>query len=161
MNLKNKEARDYLKKPYTRILIPDPEGLGYTSQILEFQGCISQGESVAEAYANLEGAAEAWIEAALSLAQNIPEPFDTEGYGGKIALRLPRSLHLQAALMAECDGVSLNQFLVAAIAEKVGAKKFEQPNKLTVDAAAINPRVAGSRMAKQPAIPKTSQVKTR
>jgi hypothetical protein len=36
-------------------------------------------------------------------------------------LRLPRSLHRQATQLAELDGVSLNQFIVAALAEKVGA----------------------------------------
>jgi predicted HicB family RNase H-like nuclease len=38
------------------------------------------------------------------------------------ALRMPRSLHRRAAQFAERDRVSLNQFFVAAIAERVGAQ---------------------------------------
>ena len=47
-----------------------------------------------------------------------------QGFGGKVALRLPKSLHRQAAQLAARDGVSLNQFLVSAIAERVGAEGF-------------------------------------
>jgi predicted HicB family RNase H-like nuclease len=61
------------------------------------------------------------LQAALDLGQDIPVPSTSQDYGGKIALRLPRSLHRRAAELADREGVSLNQFLVAAIAEKVGA----------------------------------------
>jgi predicted HicB family RNase H-like nuclease len=40
---------------------------------------------------------------------------------GAIALRLPKSLHRQAALCAARDGVSVNQWLLMAIAAHVGA----------------------------------------
>jgi predicted RNase H-like HicB family nuclease len=113
--------RDYLKRPYARVLTPDEEYGGYTAEILEFPGCVTEGDTADEALGNLEDAAEAWIEAALNMGQDIPEPSDAQGYGGRIALRLPRSLHGRAMRMAEREGTSLNQFLVAAIAERVGA----------------------------------------
>ncbi len=37
-------------------------------------------------------------------------------------MRLPKSLHAQAVRLAEADGVSLNTFLVAAVAAQVEAK---------------------------------------
>ncbi len=74
------------------------------------------------AYENLESAAAGWVEAALDMGQEIPEPTDPYSYSGRIALRLPRSLHRRVAQMAERDGTSLNQFLVAAVAERVGAE---------------------------------------
>jgi predicted RNase H-like HicB family nuclease len=113
--------KDYLKEPYARVLTPDEEVGGYTAEILEFPGCVTEGDTADEALRNLEEAAEGWIEAALNMGQEIPEPSDPQGYGGRIALRLPRSLHRRAMQMAERDGTSLNQFLVAAIAERVGA----------------------------------------
>lgn len=124
---------EILKKPYTRILIPN-EGGSYSAEILEFVGCYAQGDTPNEAINDLEEAARSWIVACLELGQEIPEPLMNQGYGGKIALRLPRSLHRQATRMAERDGVSLNQFLVSAIAARVGAEdslarimeKFEQ-----------------------------------
>jgi predicted RNase H-like HicB family nuclease len=113
-------VRDYLNKPYARVLTPDEEYGGYTAEIFEFPGCVTEGDTATEALENLETAAEAWIEAALNMGQEIPEPSASQEYGGRIALRLPRSLHGRAVRMAERDGTSLNQFLVAAIAEQVG-----------------------------------------
>jgi predicted RNase H-like HicB family nuclease/predicted DNA-binding protein len=117
-----KTPDDYLKLPYSRILIPD-EGT-YAAEILEFSGCFSQGDTPDEAIANLENAARSWIQVALDQGQEIPEPYVNQGYAGKIALRLPRSMHRQATRLAERDGVSLNQFLVSAIAARIGAEDF-------------------------------------
>ena len=111
---------EYLKLPYSRVLIPD-EG-SYAAEILEFPGCFSEGETPDEAITNLEKAARSWIEAALAQGLDIPEPYLNQGYAGKIALRLPRSMHRQATRLAERDGVSLNQFLVSAIAARIGAE---------------------------------------
>ncbi len=118
-----KSIDDYLKEPYSRILIPDENGF-YSAEILEFTGCFAEGPTADEAIYNLEEAAKSWIEASLEQGQEIPEPMLNQGFGGKIALRLPKSLHRQAVRMAELDGVSLNQFLVSAIAERVGAEDF-------------------------------------
>jgi len=115
-----------LKRPYTRVLIPDEESGTYTARIVEFPGCVAQGSSPAEAYERLEAAAESWIEAALEMQQEIPEPAPDAQSGGRFALRLPRSLHRQAAQLAELEGVSLNQFIVATLAEKVGAVSLYQ-----------------------------------
>ncbi|NQT31554.1 MAG: type II toxin-antitoxin system HicB family antitoxin [Deltaproteobacteria bacterium] len=119
-----KSPEEYIKKPYLRIVIPDEESGTYTAQILEFPGCITQGETPQEAYERLEEIALSWIEAALSMGQNIPLPWSIYEYGGKVALRLPKSLHKQTVLAAERDGTSLNQFIVMAISEKIGASKF-------------------------------------
>ncbi|MFI5180124.1 MAG: toxin-antitoxin system HicB family antitoxin [Thermoanaerobaculia bacterium] len=110
-----------LKKPYKRVLIPDEVSGTFTAQILEFPGCVAEGSSPAEAYERLEKVAESWIEAALEMGQEIPLPSSADGASGRFALRLPRSLHRQAANLAEMDGCSLNQFIVTAIAERVGA----------------------------------------
>src|SRR5713226_5091074 len=66
--------KKYLELSYSRIIIPDKESGTFTAKILEFPGCISQGDTLEEAYQNLERAAKAWIEAALDLDQEIPEP---------------------------------------------------------------------------------------
>ena len=119
-----KSPNEYLKKPYSRIVIPDEESGTYTAQILEFPGCVTEGKTPQEAYERLEDVALSWIEAALDMGQDIPSPWSTYDYGGKVALRLPKGLHKQVALAAERDGTSLNQFIVMAISEKVGASKF-------------------------------------
>jgi len=116
--------REYLKQPYSRILIPDSETGRYTAQIMEFKGCFSEGSTPQRAYRNLEKAAYNWLESAIKQGMEIPTPFSVEGYSGKVALRLPKSLHRQASSIARRDGVSLNQFLVSAISAAIGAENL-------------------------------------
>ncbi len=111
----------YLKGPYARIVIPDERG-GYYSEILEFPGCFAQGDTVEEAFRNLEEAAKSWLEVAVANGQEIPQPSTNRGFSGRVALRLPRGLHKQAAKAAEREGTSLNQFLLTAIASRVGSE---------------------------------------
>ena len=114
-------AAPYLRKPYARVIIPDDSGR-YAAQVLEFPGCFAEGDTPEEAYKNLQEAAENWLDSAHSQGMAIPEPFASQGYSGTISLRLPKSMHRRAAEYAHRDGVSLNQFLVSAIAARVGAE---------------------------------------
>jgi predicted RNase H-like HicB family nuclease len=117
-------AEAYLNRPYCRVLIPDPETDTYAAMILEFPGCVTQGSTPDEAYERLEEAARAWIEAVVDLGQTIPEPHEENSYSGKFALRMPRGVHKAAAELAEREGTSLNQYIVGAVAEKVGANRL-------------------------------------
>ena len=118
-NKLEKHAREILQRPYSRILISQDQG--FTAEILEFPGCFAEGNSADDANANVEAAAESWIIACLDMGKPIPDPLvDYEG-SGKFALRLPRSLYGRAAKAAARDGVSLNQFITHAVAEKLGA----------------------------------------
>jgi len=118
--MKDIKARDLLKKPYTRVLVPDEESGTFMARLVEFPGCLAQGDSPTDAYERLEAAAESWIEAALEMRQEIPQPGSGSEFSGRFALRLPRSLHRQVAELAELDGTSLNQFIVSTLAEKAG-----------------------------------------
>src|SRR5438045_190240 len=97
-----------LRMPYARLLVPEEDG-GYRAEILEFPGCIAEGDDAAEALSELEAAAEDWLEAALEMGSPIPPPLEEANYSGKLNLRLPKSLHRKASLAADLDGVSLNQ----------------------------------------------------
>ena len=111
----------YLKKPYARILIPEPDG-AFRAEILEFSGCIALGDTVEAALAMLEDVAWGWLEAALDKGRAIPEPMENIEFSGKLILRLPKSLHKKASRAAERDGISLNQFIVSSLAQQVGAQ---------------------------------------
>lgn len=112
--------QEYLKQPYARILIPDEHG-GYSAEILEFPGCFAEGETPDETMQTLERAAESWIQAALDQGQEIPPPFMNQDYGGKVSLRMPRSIHRKAVQFAARDGTSLNQYLLSSISAGIGA----------------------------------------
>jgi predicted RNase H-like HicB family nuclease len=115
------DVKTYLRKPYTRVVTPDESGL-FTGQILEFPGCFAEGGSPAEAYANLDRAAESWLLSADANGMAVPEPSASAGHSGTVSLRLPKSMHRRAAQMASRDRVSLNQFLVDCVAERLGAQ---------------------------------------
>lgn len=111
---------EYLKRPYARILRPESDG-SFGAEILEFPGCFAVGDTGSEALQNLENVAESWILGVLAKKERIPEPLqDREAFSGKLVLRLPRSLHKKAAFVADREGVSLNQFISACVAEAVG-----------------------------------------
>jgi len=118
--MKETDPTTYLNLPYARVLTPDEEG-GYSAEILEFPGCFAEGDTVTEAFENLEEVAALWLQVALEQGQTIPPPLKNQTYAGRIALRLPRDLHRQAVTKAQRDETSLNQYLVSAVAAWVGA----------------------------------------
>lgn len=75
--------QQYLKKAYSRVVIPDEDTGTYTAQILEFPGCLAEGKTIRQAYERLEKAAASWIEAALELGQEIPLPLARANVGRK------------------------------------------------------------------------------
>lgn len=119
------EAQRIFQQPYSRVLKAAEEG-GFTAEVLEFPGCFAEGETWEEASTNLLETALTWIEECLEKGEAVPGPQQESEYGGKIALRLSKSQHAKAVAHADKDGVSLNQFLVAAVAECLGERKVSR-----------------------------------
>lgn len=119
VNPMEKNLDYYLGLPYTRELIPEPEG-GWFVRIKEFPCCMSQGETPEEALEMITDAMAGWLEVALAHGQPIPEPREDEDYSGKFVVRVPRSMHRKLAEQAQEEGISLNQWIVAALAEALG-----------------------------------------
>lgn len=113
-----KTVDNYLKLPYTIELKPEPAG-GWFVAVKELPGCMSQGDTPAEAIAMIQDAMRGWLAVALEDGETIPEPWADEDYSGKFVARVPRSLHRQLAETAEREGVSLNQYLNVALAGAV------------------------------------------
>ena len=118
-----KRIKEIMDRPYARVLVPDETG-GYVTEVLELPGCISEGDTPDEAIQNLEDAMRGWLQVALEDRQRIPEPLEAGEYNGRILLRVPRSVHARCVRLAEVDGVSLNQWLLEAIAERLGTEGF-------------------------------------
>lgn len=117
---------EILKRPYHRVVVPDESGL-FGAEIAEFPGCLAVGDTAADALANLEEVAEGWLLGVIERKQPIPAPSEEPEYSGKLVLRLSKSLHESAANAAERDGVSLNSFIVTALARYVGANEAVRP----------------------------------
>lgn len=111
---------EILAQPYSRVLVPDGTGR-FAAEILEFPGCFAEGDTPEEAYQQLERVAESWLEDALAQDWRIAPPLAANKHKGVLTLRLPKDLHRRAAERAQVEGVSLNQFILFAVAEKVGS----------------------------------------
>jgi predicted RNase H-like HicB family nuclease len=105
-----------LERLYPVTLRPQSEG-GFVAEVEDLPGCITQGETAAEALANADDARRLWLAAARAHGDPIPPPSIDQRYGGRLLVRMPRSLHRRLAERARREGVSLNQYVVALLAE--------------------------------------------
>jgi antitoxin HicB len=107
-----------LRKPYRMVVRGEPDE-GYLAEATELPGCITAGETPAEAMELLRDAMAGWFESAFERGLDIPEPAD-EAYNGRILVRLPKSLHRQLVEQAKEQGVSLNQWILTLLAMQSG-----------------------------------------
>ena len=61
---------EYLKLPYTLVLIPDLEEGGFTAYFPELKGCVTCGETYTEAVENAMDAKKEWITACIEEGLN-------------------------------------------------------------------------------------------
>lgn len=117
---------EYLDLPYTIEIVHDrdDEGSeGYVAEVKELPGCVSQGETIEEAAAQVHDAMAGWISVAIEDGVAIPEPRDPTAYSGRLLLRIPRSLHADLVRQAEDEGVSLNQYIATTLARAAGRER--------------------------------------
>lgn len=112
---KNDPIEVYLNKTYPIVVYPEEDG--YVAEIEELPGCITQGDTIEEVMARIEGARRGWIEVAYEDGQEIPVPRTEAEYSGKFLIRTPKSLHRQLANTATRQGVSLNQYAVYLLSQ--------------------------------------------
>lgn len=113
------EVNRIIARPYTRELIPNSDGTWF-AKILEFPGCMTEGDTIAEAHEMLDDAMRGWLEVKLEDGDPIPQPLKIDDYSGKFMIRVPKSLHRDLASFADREGVSLNAFVNTHLARAVG-----------------------------------------
>ena len=118
----------YLSLKYPVTFEAAPEG-GYFVQIEDLPGCYSQGETIEEAMEMIEEARQLWLETAYEDGLDIPLPRGEREYSGKFNVRFPKSLHRRLDQMADREGVSLNQFLVATLSREVGLEEVKRKKR--------------------------------
>ncbi len=116
MKNKTPKLEYYLSLKYPITLIP--EAIGYSVEIKDLAGCVSQGDTLEEALAMLEDAKFAWLKVNLELGNSIPLPAMQKKYSGRFVVRLPSNLHQRLAEQAEQNNVSLNQMVATLLAEQ-------------------------------------------
>jgi antitoxin HicB len=119
----NKDLEYYLSLPYT---VTIKRGTGdvveyWIARVLELPYCMTHGATPEEALRDIEDAKLEWLKSSLEAGLPIPEPVK---FSGQYHLRMPPSLHEALAIKSESENVSLNQFIVTALARAVG---YEEP----------------------------------
>ena len=105
-------VQEYMELPYNIVtrFVKDKSGEYFFAFVQELDGCMSDGATLEEAYANIREAMEGWIETKLDAGLKIPVPFDADKYSGRFVVRLPKTLHRRLSMEAEKEGISLNQY---------------------------------------------------
>ena len=98
------------------------EDQAYLATCPAFPGLSAFGDTEEEAITEAKVALGAMIKACRKKQIPLPEPRTVETYSGQTRLRLSKSLHRQAVALAEAEEVSLNQYIVDAVAAKVAGE---------------------------------------
>jgi antitoxin HicB len=134
----------YVSLPYTTTIEKWDDGRGpyYVARVIELPDLFMDGDTPEEALKELEEEKPEYIELYLKLGNKMPEPLKTQNYSGKVVLRLPASVHEDLARMAAMEGVSLNQYMVAALSKRVGRDEVLMKEKKGTYEAGKNPKKA-------------------
>jgi predicted RNase H-like HicB family nuclease len=123
-----KSLKYYLNLKYP-VMIQEADEGGFVAEIEDLPGCLAQGETIAEAYENIESARCLWLESAYEDNLDIPLPENETEYSGKFNVRVPVSLHRKLHKLAGKEGVSLNQYVVFALAHTTGVAEGKKSFK--------------------------------
>ncbi len=120
----DRPADYYARLPYPVEVVPTADGF-LVARVRDLPGCTARAETPEELWPAVERAKREWIEDALRRGKRVPEPGGRsrekrDGYSGKILVRVPKSLHAELIARAAQEGVSLNQFILAALARSLG-----------------------------------------
>lgn len=121
-----KAIESLVNREYPITLIPAKEG-GYVAEHRDLPGCITQGDTLAEVMANLTTAKRLWIATAVEHGDEVPAPSTDDRFGGRILVRMPKSLHRRLFERSQDEGVSLNQLVVAVLAGALGQRSSGLP----------------------------------
>jgi antitoxin HicB len=142
------QALDYYSKlPYNIILEQWDDGAGpyWVARVLELPHCLIHGDTPEEAIKEIEGVKRDWIRSNLERGLSIPEPV-AHSYSGQIRLRMPAYLHRLISERASAEGISINQYMVALLANSVGAHKISESGRPEYR---VNPHRARKRGARR------------
>ena len=119
-----KDLEYYLKLNYPIEItaIDEADGGGFFASVPLLRGCMSDGETIDEAYQNISDAKAEWLANMLERKMPIPEPYADEAFSGKFVVRVPKSLHRLLAEESEKEGISLNQFITNSLSYVMGKK---------------------------------------
>lgn len=108
--------------PMRLFTVKTTKGFEWVAEFVDFKGCVGGGDTAQEALDAALVNLDVYLQYLKEKGEDIPQPSDYNECNGKIALRIPKSMHRRLVMKADEEGVSLNQLLVSYLAEMLGAK---------------------------------------
>ena len=113
---------------YAHVISPlsEADGGGYLITFPDLPGCMSDGETEAEAVENGRDAFITVVSALADMGREIPAPsFNPQdsvvpSASGRFVIRAPKTIHAQLATRAKAEGVSLNTMALTLLAQGLG-----------------------------------------
>jgi antitoxin HicB len=115
---RNLDQYQFTVRPLTK-----DEGGGYLVEYPDIPGCMSDGETIAEAIVNGREALRDCIDVFRKSDRRLLKP---SVEAAQWRQRLPRTLYSKLTKQAEIEGVSINSLVTAIIAEAIGSKQTPQ-----------------------------------
>jgi predicted HicB family RNase H-like nuclease len=117
-----KKVEYYMNLPYTMTVKRyDDQGVYYLAGFVELPDLFMTAATPEEAVKELLDEKSEYFEECIKRGFKIPIPVDSQKYSGKLNFRMPKHLHQTVAVIAEREGVSINQYLLSAVAKAAGA----------------------------------------
>ncbi len=122
---KMKDLQYYLRLEYPCRVEADPDG-GFVASIPDLPGCFAAGITKRAAIKDLEESKEVWLESYFETHARAPEPSGQVQYLGRVLVRMPKYLHRRLYEGAQSEGTSLNQYIIALLAEGSSRRDVER-----------------------------------
>jgi antitoxin HicB len=122
--MRTKTYRNLDQYQFTLRPLSKDEGGGYLVEYPAIPGCMSDGETVAEAIANGREALRDCLAMFRESGRKLPRP---SVEAAQWRQRLPRTLYAKLTMEAEREGVSINSLVTAIIAEAIGSRRRPSP----------------------------------
>ena len=112
----------YMNLPYTMtVKRHDDQGVYYLAGFVELPDLFMVGPTEEAAIKELLIEKPEYFEECIKRGFKIPIPVESQKYSGILNFRMPKHLHQTVAVIAEREGVSINQYLLSAVAKAAGA----------------------------------------
>lgn len=152
----------YMALPYRMEVYWDEDY--WAAEFPELPGLVAGSDAWDRLQEKIEDAKRAWFESALEHDDPIPEPRAGNAFSGKLVLRMPKSLHAQAARTADREGVSLNTLILTALSKELSHEGTGQgpqrpiapPLRLTFDE--VHRAISGQHSERTPELKTTGGV---
>jgi predicted HicB family RNase H-like nuclease len=111
---------NYPMRLYTVETVEGPE---WIAEFVDIFGCGGGGNTAQEALKDALVNLEYYLEFAKERGEDIPQPSDYNECNGKIALRIPKSMHRRLLKLSADEGKSLNQVILDLFDRKLGGNE--------------------------------------